>query len=144
MSSLNRAHPHTMKLSMKMLCLLKIFLIFRVERFDHFEHRKEGYGKMGDDGGGAYDGGDSPASFDEIERPPLRHIDKYVRAECPCLTARYTVAMMTCIGFIISFGIRCNLSMAKLTLAEMVSSLYSKEQKIYFIKIDRKKNFISG
>lgn len=95
-----------------------------MQRFDHFEVRKQGYGQMGDDGGGGKYGDDapeSPASFDEIERPPLRHIDKYVRAECPCLTARYTVAMMTCIGFIISFGIRCNLSMAKLTLAELVS-----------------------
>lgn len=76
------------------------------------------------DGGGRSDGAeppDSPASFDEIERPPLRHVDKYCRAELPCMTTRYTVAMMTCIGFIISFGIRCNLSMAKLTLAEIVS-----------------------
>lgn len=77
----------------------------------------------GDGGGGQYNADDpgSPASFDEIERPPLRHIDKYCRAEIPCLTHRYTVAMLTCIGFIISFGIRCNLSMAKLALADSVS-----------------------
>lgn len=105
------------------------FLISRVQRFDHFESRKQGYDQMdGDmDGGGGVGGSgeppDSPASFDEIERPPLRHIDKYVRAEFPCMTTRYTVATMTCIGFIISFGIRCNLSMAKLTLAEIVSKL---------------------
>lgn len=92
-----------------------------MQRFDHLESRKQGYGQM--DGGNEYDvdDRDSPASFDEIERPPLRHIDKYVRAEVPCLSARYTVAMMTSLGFIISFGIRCNLSMAKLSLNDEVS-----------------------
>lgn len=94
-----------------------------MQRFETFESRKQGYGQMeGETDGGEYDEGrDSPASFDEIERPPLRHVDKYCRAECPCMTTRYTVAMMTCLGFIISFGIRCNLSMAKLTLSEIVS-----------------------
>lgn len=56
---------------------------------------------------------DSPTSFDEIERPPLRHIDKYVRAEMCGLSARYTVAFMAMMGFIISFGMKCNLSAAK-------------------------------
>lgn len=93
----------------------------RMQRFDHMDQRKQGYGQM--DGGHEYGihEPESPASFDEIERPPLRHIDKYVRAELPCLSARYTVAMMTSLGFIISFGIRCNLSMAKLSLTEEVS-----------------------
>lgn len=87
---------------------------------------KHGYDQMGEGGGavpggpggGGYvnDGGnDSPMSFEEVERPPLRHIDKYVRAECPCIhTTRYTIALMTCLGFIISFGMRCNMGMAKL------------------------------
>lgn len=92
-----------------------------MQRFDHLDSRKQGYGQMDGDGQYADDGAESPASFEEIERPPLRHVDKYCRAECSCLTTRYTVAMMTCIGFIISFGIRCNLSMAKLTLTEIVS-----------------------
>lgn len=56
---------------------------------------------------------DSPTSFDEIERPPLRHIDKYLRAELFGLSARYTVALMAMMGFIISFGMKCNLSAAK-------------------------------
>jgi ACS family sodium-dependent inorganic phosphate cotransporter-like MFS transporter 6/7/8 len=61
-------------------------------------------------------------SFDEIERPPLRKVDKYVRAECPCIkTARFTIAFMTCLGFIISFGMRCNMGMAKLQRENMVS-----------------------
>lgn len=80
-----------------------------------------GYQQM--DGEGAVPGGginyddnipESPTSFEEIERPPLRRIDKYTKAECPCLTQRYTIAMMACMGFIISFGMRCNMGMAKL------------------------------
>ena len=43
-------------------------------------------------------GGGTPDSLPEIDRPKLRHIDKYVRAECPCLSKRYTVAVLTCVG----------------------------------------------
>jgi hypothetical protein len=48
----------------------------------------------GDDWGGSFDG--SPT----FERPPLRHIDKYVRPECPCcdMTKRFTVAVMASVG----------------------------------------------
>jgi len=56
----------------------------------------------------------TPASFEEIERPPLRKIDKYCKAECPCMPARYTIATMACVGFMIAFGMRCNMSAAKL------------------------------
>ena len=41
------------------------------------------------------------ASFDSLpepERPPLRHIDTYLKPECPCLSKRYTVAVLACIG----------------------------------------------
>ncbi|ODN04161.1 Vesicular glutamate transporter 2.1 [Orchesella cincta] len=53
---------------------------------------------------------DSPT----IERPPLRHIDKYVRPEIPCcdMSKRFTVALLASIGFLISFGIRCNIGVA--------------------------------
>lgn len=52
--------------------------------------------------------------FPEIERPPLRHIDKYVRPELPCcdMTKRFTVAILASVGFMISFGIRCNIGVA--------------------------------
>ena len=40
----------------------------------------------------------TPESLPEPERPPLRHIDKYIRPECPCLSKRYTVAVLTCVG----------------------------------------------
>lgn len=74
-------------------------------------------------GGGMYDDNapESPMSFEELERPPLRHIDKYTKAECPCLSQRYTIALMACLGFIISFGMRCNMGMAKLQLEHKVS-----------------------
>lgn len=44
--------------------------------------------------------------------------DKYIKAECPCMTARYTVALLACFGFSIMFGMRCNMSMAKLKMTE--------------------------
>lgn len=82
------------------------FSHYRIEKFDQFTTPKHGYDNVNGDI-------DSPTSFDEIERPPLRHIDKYVRAELFGLSARYTVAFMAMMGFIISFGMKCNLSAAK-------------------------------
>ncbi|XP_017763701.1 PREDICTED: vesicular glutamate transporter 1 [Eufriesea mexicana] len=55
-------------------------------------------------------------SLPEPERPPLRHIDTYCKPECPCLSKRYTIATLACIGFIISFGMRCNMGMAKMAI----------------------------
>nr|CAD7569121.1 unnamed protein product [Timema californicum] len=87
-------------------------------RYEEFEMpSKFGYQKSEDEKGfvGGVEGElGTPESLPEPERPPLRHIDKYVRPECPCLTKRYTVAVLTCIGFVISFGMRCNMGMAKL------------------------------
>merc|ERR1719357_1091238 len=56
----------------------------------------------------------NPDDFPELERPPLRKIDKYCQPECPCcsLTKRYTQAILVMFGFIISFGIRCNVGVA--------------------------------
>ncbi|XP_031624157.1 vesicular glutamate transporter 1 [Contarinia nasturtii] len=84
----------------------------KLEKFDQFNQPKHGYDNVNGDM-------DSPTSFDEIERPPLRHVDKYCRAQCLNLSARYTVAFMAMMGFIISFGMKCNLSAAK-------SELYGK------------------
>ncbi|XP_018324719.1 vesicular glutamate transporter 1 [Agrilus planipennis] len=55
----------------------------------------------------------SPESIPEPERPPLRHIDKYIRPECPCLTKRVTVALLACLGFMIMFGMRTNMGLVK-------------------------------
>ena len=121
------------------MIIILFFIIFVFEnrnRYENFEIPKHGYEHMDGDGGGGKGGadssgyaddggGDSPLSLEEIERPPLRHIDKYIRAECPCLTTRYTIALMTCLGFIISFGMRCNMGMAKLQFENGVSNLYN-------------------
>ncbi|XP_077287741.1 vesicular glutamate transporter [Arctopsyche grandis] len=81
----------------------------RNPQYEEFEFdQKEGYEKTFGAGAG------SPESLPSPERPPLRHIDKYVRPECPCLSKRFTIAVLTCIGFVISFGMRCNMGMAKL------------------------------
>lgn len=57
---------------------------------------------------------DSPTSYDENNRPPMRYVDKYVRTGLFGLSARYTVALMAMMGFIVSFGMKCNMSAAKL------------------------------
>jgi hypothetical protein len=55
-----------------------------------------------------------PEEYPELERPPLRKIDKYCMPEVPCLSVskRFTQAWLVCIGFVISFGIRCNVGIA--------------------------------
>lgn len=42
----------------------------------------------------------SPESLPELDRPPLRKIDQYIRPDCPCcnMTKRYTVAFLASIG----------------------------------------------
>lgn len=82
-------------------------------RYEEFGLQKQ---KSSMDEGGDYPS--SPDSLPEPERPPLRHIDKYIRPECPCLSKRVTVAVLTCIGFIIMFGMRCNMGMAKVKMEE--------------------------
>ncbi|XP_071454829.1 vesicular glutamate transporter 1 [Hetaerina americana] len=89
----------------------------RYEEFEMPTKQRPSLGVLGEskDGMGyPGEGAGTPDSLPEPERPPLRHIDKYIRPECPCLTKRYTIAVLTCIGFIISFGMRCNMGMAKL------------------------------
>ncbi|XP_063822542.1 vesicular glutamate transporter 1 [Ostrinia nubilalis] len=85
-------------------------LVFKNSQYETFHVGQKGY-QM-------YDGEDleTPPSPD---RPPPRPIDKYIRAECPCLSARYTVALLACFGFSIMFGMRCNMSMAKLKMSEI-------------------------
>lgn len=93
---------HKSKLIISFICSFR----FSIEKFDHFSQPRHGYDNVDGDL-------DSP-SYDEVERPPLRQIDKYVRAEMFGLSARYTVSVMAMLGFIISFGMRCNMGMAKL------------------------------
>jgi len=62
-----------------------------------------------------------PEDFPELERPPLRKIDKYCQPECPCcnVSKRYTQAWLAAIGFVISFGIRCNVGVATVKMESM-------------------------
>lgn len=57
----------------------------------------------------------------EREKPPLRKIDQYLPPDCPCcnITKRFTMAILASIGFLISFGIRCNMGVA---VVEMTSN----------------------
>lgn len=73
---------------------------------------------------------DSPA----IERPPLRHIDKYVRPELPCcdMSKRFTVALLASVGFLISFGIRCNIGVAIVKMTDNSTGVrFLRNKKIY-------------
>ena len=62
-----------------------------------------------------------PDEYPELERPPLRKVDKYCTAECPCcnISKRFTQAWLVALGFIISFGIRCNVGVATIKMNEM-------------------------
>ncbi|XP_030745507.1 vesicular glutamate transporter 1 [Sitophilus oryzae] len=50
-------------------------------------------------------------SIPEYQRPPLRKIDHYIKAEIPCLSRRATVSLLCCLGFIIMFGMRETMGM---------------------------------
>lgn len=66
----------------------------------------------------AVDNASTPESIPEIERPPLRKIDQYLRPELPYLSKRATVAVLSCTGFIIMFGMRTSMGIVR---AEMVN-----------------------
>ncbi|XP_017888361.1 vesicular glutamate transporter 1 [Ceratina calcarata] len=85
--------------------------------YEEFEMPREGSkDNKGFEGERPYSRQASFESLPEPERPPLRHIDTYCKPECPCLSKRYTIATLACMGFIISFGMRCNMSMAKMAM----------------------------
>nr|CAG4643163.1 EOG090X04X8 [Ilyocryptus agilis] len=79
------------------------------------------FGKQEDDKGFITEEVGTPESLPELERPPLRKIDQYLRPDCPCcnMTKRYTIALLASIGFLISFGIRCNMGVA---VVQMISN----------------------
>ena len=68
----------------------------------------ESLGKAGAGGGGAAAGADpsDPNQYQGYRR--------FLEPDCPCcnLTKRYTIAVLSSIGFLISFGIRCNMGVA--------------------------------
>ena len=78
---------------------------------------------------GQYEGTDftMPEDHPDLERPPLRKIDKYVQPECPCcsMSKRFTQAVLVAAGFLISFGIRCNVGVATV---KMMSNTTRKDE----------------
>jgi len=74
----------------------------------------EGGGRVGDSSTAL------PEEYPDLDRPPLRKIDKYCQPECPCcnISKRYTQAVLVMVGFIISFGIRCNVGVATVKMME--------------------------
>uniref|UniRef100_A0A6P7FDR5 Vesicular glutamate transporter 1 n=1 Tax=Diabrotica virgifera virgifera TaxID=50390 RepID=A0A6P7FDR5_DIAVI len=58
----------------------------------------------------------SPDSLPDFERPAPRKIDEYIRAELPYLSKRATVALLSCLGFIIMFGMRTSMSLVKIKM----------------------------
>ncbi|XP_037071244.1 vesicular glutamate transporter 1-like, partial [Pollicipes pollicipes] len=55
------------------------------------------------------------------DKPKVRKIDQFVEPNCPCrpsMSKRYTLAWLASIGFLISFGIRCNLGVAMIKMTE--------------------------
>ncbi|GBM21240.1 Vesicular glutamate transporter 3 [Araneus ventricosus] len=60
--------------------------------------------------------------YDELQRKKPRS-KAFMEPECPCcrnLSKRYTIALLSSLGFVISFGIRCNLSNAIVKMVEPI------------------------
>ncbi|GFQ64067.1 vesicular glutamate transporter 3 [Trichonephila clavata] len=60
--------------------------------------------------------------YEDLQRKKPRS-KAFMEPECPCcrnLSKRYTIALMSSLGFVISFGIRCNLSNALVKMRESV------------------------
>lgn len=71
----------------------------------------------------------APGEFDfdpntghKMYKGPGERWEKLMEPNCPCkpdMTKRYTIALLSSIGFMISFGIRCNMGVA---IVEMISN----------------------
>jgi len=70
-----------------------------------------------------------PEEYPELERPALRKVDKYCTPECPCcnVSKRFTQAWLVAVGFVISFGIRCNVGVATVKMSELPDFTWTPE-----------------
>lgn len=87
----------------KKLYVKRVTCDFRLRRsnagYEEFEMPREGSkDNKGFEDERGYSRQASFESLPEPERPPLRHIDTYCKPECPCLSKRYTIATLACIG----------------------------------------------
>lgn len=65
--------------------------------------------------------GDAGAEGDSSGPNQYQGYRRFLEPDCPCcnLTKRYTIAVLSSIGFLISFGIRCNMGVA---IVKMISN----------------------
>ena len=82
-----------------------------------FKDAQEGIDKTVE--GGLPEGFAMPDGLEtELVRPEkIRKVDQYCQPECPCcnMSKRFTQAWLVAVGFVISFGIRCNVGVAILS-----------------------------
>ncbi|XP_050409086.2 vesicular glutamate transporter 2 [Patella vulgata] len=61
-------------------------------------------------------------AYSEEEEKPEKSASSYVPSRCPCLkcdmSKRYQIALLSSVGFVLSFGIRCNLGVAILSMTK--------------------------
>lgn len=81
-------------------CLMNCLSIVVFHIRSPFSKQEDEKGFITTDGGGQMGELGSPESLPELERPPLRKIDQYIRPDCPCcnMTKRYTVAFLASVG----------------------------------------------
>lgn len=96
------------------------FLCYR-NRYDDFDAPR----KLSGDPNHPANDLSSPESIQSVERPPLRYVDMYIMPEIPGITKRNTVALLSCMGFIIMFGMRTIMGIVKLEI----------KVSFYFVKV---------
>lgn len=94
-------------------------LLFRDGEYQQFDESYKGPGDQH-----AANDLSSPESIQSVDRPPLRHIDKYIRPEISFLTKRITVALLSCIGFIVMFGMRSLMGVANIEKVSRCSAYF--------------------
>lgn len=88
--------------------------------------------------GGVHQPNAFAATGDEADlvRPQkIRKVDQYCQPECPCcnMSKRYTQAWLVAIGFIISFGIRCNVGVSVIKMKEMKGEFHWTSETVGFV-----------
>lgn len=91
-------YSNVRKCFIKMIPILCRFRKNTAEGYEEFEACEDSKDNKGFEDERGYSMQPSFESLPEPERPPLRHIDTYCMPECPCLSKRYTIATLACIG----------------------------------------------
>lgn len=88
---------------------------------------EKGFLRLEEDGvdEGPDDYRETPAADQQLPHKPVpSRLERLLAPDCPCcnISKRYTIAILSSIGFLISFGIRCNLGVA---IVEMTTNTTS-------------------